>query len=166
MPTPAEFKAEAVLDTFFGNNPRQYPIDPVIIARELGINVWRGQYENAISGALVKASPNHGVDMFINEGHAPVRQRFTAAHELGHYFRVQEEPARARGPYHFERAHLAACGTDEDEIFANGFAAALLAPASEVRRLSEIGFTPQQMAARFQISLDSMNIRINNVLGS
>lgn len=165
MTTKAEIDAEKVLDVFFDGEPRTFPIDPVVIAREIGINVWRGTYDNSISGALVKASPNHGAAMFINDGHAPVRQRFTAAHELGHYFMVQEDPVRANGPYHFERAHLASCGIDSEEIYANSFAAALLAPADEVRRLHAIGFSPQAMAARFQISLDSMTYRLKDVLG-
>lgn len=165
MSMQAEEQAKSVLDTFFDGNPRTFPVDPVVVARSLGINVWRGTFDNSISGALIKAKPESGVDLFINESHAPVRQRFTTAHELGHYFSVQSDPERAKGPYMFERGPLASCGTDRDEIYANAFAAALLAPADEVKRLAKIGMPAHAMAARFQISLDAMNIRLSNVVG-
>jgi len=61
------------------------PVDPVAIARSLGINVYAAELENSLSGMIVRTHYAGGVDMFLNNQHAPVRQRFTAAHEIGHY---------------------------------------------------------------------------------
>jgi Zn-dependent peptidase ImmA (M78 family) len=128
----------------------------------VGINVYKTELENTLSGMLAKVRPGVDPDIFLNSEHAPVRQRFTCAHELGHYFAMQ---SGSEGPdtYIHRRDAVSACGIDSEEIFANRFAAELLMPAAEVRRLRSLGVDEFEMARRFNVSLDAIRIRLSNV---
>lgn len=114
-----------------------------------------------MAGILSKLGADEGVDMFLNQNHAPVRQRFTAAHELGHYF--QNAFGLQRESYYFERADLARCGTDQDEIYANGFAACLLMPRKEVEAFRAAGYGVMELTNVFHVSTEAMNIRLKNL---
>jgi Zn-dependent peptidase ImmA (M78 family) len=136
------------------------PVDPVAVARLEGINVYSVDLENGLSG-LINKDPGEDPEIFLNANHAPVRQRFTCAHELGHYF----DMVFNNGPdeYYFERAHLAQCGTDRQERFANGFAAGLLMPEQEVREFVRMGVKTPEMALRFHVSVLAMENRLKNL---
>ena len=54
-------------------------------------------------------------------------------------------------------------GTNPEEIFANQFAAHLLMPEREVRRLQDKGYTPTQMAFHFAVSQDAMAFHLKNL---
>lgn len=89
------------------------------------------------------------------------RRRFTLAHEIGHY--VQKYQKYALGDEGGEidyRDERSSKGTEPDERWANGFAAALLMPASAVRQFWAQGMTPEQLAEAFNVSQRSMDLRI------
>ena len=133
------------------------PVDPVRIARGLGIEVLDARLRDNVSGALMK-EPDQPPSIVLNWDDHRNRKRFTAAHELGHYVRRSEqvdayEYVDLRGP-------LASRGDDPDEIFANAFAAALLMPEKHVRRLAGDGLNEIQMALRFDVSREAMRHRL------
>ena len=138
------------------------PVDPIYIAQGLGIQVYTAVLDDGVSGMLVKRP---GVDpaIYLNRLDSPNRQRFTCAHELGHYVKRAStdddtwEYVDTRGPN-------ASTGKDPDEIYANGFAAALLMPREAVARMVKNGLTAAEMAYRLGVSLEAMNIRLG-VLG-
>lgn len=139
----------------------KFPVDPVQIARQFGIDVRQAHLSENVSGALVK---KFGQDptLLLNARDHPNRQRFTAAHELGHFV------GREEAPDEYEYVDLrdtvfSPAGTDPVEIFANQFAANLLMPEAEVRRLKEEGYTPTQMALYFGVSQDAMGYRLKNL---
>jgi Zn-dependent peptidase ImmA (M78 family) len=162
--TNAEHVARRVLESFWDSSSgaERFPVDPVRIARSAGLNVYKTELDNNLSGMLAKLRPGVEPDIFLNSEHAPVRQRFTCAHELGHYFAIQ---GRGENPdtYIHRRDAVSSCGIDSEEIFANQFAAELLMPAAEVRRLRAVGADEFEMARRFNVSLDAIRIRISNV---
>lgn len=103
------------------------PVDPIIIANDLGIKVYAEDYNpfngDIVSGAIVKYE-NESIEIFVNKHDSYERQRFTIAHELGHYFmHLQNTPK-------FERVDMRRAtgyGTNmPEEVEANNFAAALL----------------------------------------
>lgn len=159
----AAVEAQRALDAYYGVGQRPAPIDPVQIARALGINVYSLELENELSGMIAKLDPQGDVNMFVNNQHAAVRQRFTVAHELGHYFANQQFPDADKRTYIHRRNSLSACGTYGEEIFANQFAAELLMPANEVRSLVDLGFDRTALAARFHVSLDAIGHRLRNL---
>lgn len=131
------------------------------IARRLGIDVRQAQLSQDVSGALVKKM-GQDPTLLLNARDHPNRQRFTAAHELGHF--VSREDA----PDEYEYVDLrdtvfSPSGTDPVEVFANQFAANLLMPETEIRRLTEEGYSPTQMALYFEVSQDAMGYRIKNL---
>ncbi|WFR72927.1 ImmA/IrrE family metallo-endopeptidase [Prescottella defluvii] len=140
-----------------------YPIDPVTIARDLGINVYSAKLDNSLSGMIVKASANDGAEIFLNSEHAPVRQRFTCAHELGHYFHNFTPDGERMETYLHRRDARSACGTHSEEIYANQFAANLLMPSEVVKDLAVIHGNAVSIADSLQVSLDAIGIRLNSL---
>jgi Zn-dependent peptidase ImmA (M78 family) len=101
------------------------PVDR--IARKLGVRVQFAPLDNDLSGM---AHIRDGIVVVgVNSLHAPNRQRFTLAHELGHV--VLHRPI-LEGAVHVDRVLLrdrnSSTGTDQQEIEANAFASELLMP--------------------------------------
>lgn len=162
--TAAEAMARDVLATHWGNPDHLIvPVDPVMIARAIGINVYTAAMEPDVSGYIIKRGAEFAPDIFFNSEHAAVRQRFTTAHELGHYFMRREQGPPASDQYFLRRARLAACGTDAEEIYANQFAAALLMPAESIRALYRVGYNDLEVANECRVSLESLELRKNKL---
>jgi Zn-dependent peptidase ImmA (M78 family) len=154
----AKKDAEGILRTVWGGYP--FPVDPVRIARSLGINVVDGSLSPNIAGAIVK-EPGKDPVILLNENDHPNRKRFTAAHEIGHYMRRSADSADDAFEYVDRRDTLSAMGTDPDERYANAFAANLLMPESEVKRLHKEEVSDFEMALRFGVSREAMGVRLN-----
>ncbi|WP_255785662.1 ImmA/IrrE family metallo-endopeptidase [Mycobacteroides abscessus] len=160
---PAEAAAQAVLNAVrTDDGVLALPIDPVVIARGLGINVYHAPMPASVSGYLIKKLTS-GPDIFLNENHSPVRQRFTCAHELGHYRKMFESDALPPDQYFFKRDNLASCGIDDDEIYANQFAAELLMPRDAVTDLMAQGLERFEVARRLHVSPDALGHRLTNL---
>jgi Zn-dependent peptidase ImmA (M78 family) len=140
--------------------PGLLPVDPVRIARTAGLTVEDVELDNQTMGALIK-TPGQDPAIMINAKDGENRRRFTCAHELGHYVKRSEETDEYTTVD--LRSGLSAEGTDEDEIYANEFAASLLMPEHEVRTLLEKGMADWQMAIRFAVSREAMQFRLKNL---
>lgn len=138
------------------------PVDPIYIAQGLGLKVYTAILDEGISGMLVKR-PGLDPAVYLNKRDSQNRRRFTCAHELGHYVQRASTDDDA-WEYIDRRGPSAARGTDADEIYANGFAAALLMPREAVEQLHREGFSAAEMAYRLGVSVEAMNIRLG-VLG-
>jgi IrrE N-terminal-like domain len=152
------YEAERLRASAWGN---AFPVDPVLIALRLGVDVRQAPLSPNVSGALVKKLGQDPAILLNAHDHAN-RQRFTCAHELGHFV------SRADAPDEYEYVDLrdtvfASSGVDQDEIFANQFAANLLMPKREVIRLKNEGYTSTQMALYFGVSQDAMHFRLKNL---
>jgi len=102
------------------------------------------------------------VVLWVNGTHAPVRQRFTLAHELGHV-RCRHDGAMPVETF----VTLGGRTTDSREVQANAFAAELLAPATAVTAIVD-GADPGlddvvQIAATFGISTIAALYRLNSL---
>lgn len=157
----AERQAESLRETLWGN---KFPVDPVAIARNLGVDVVEVELDDEIAGAILK-EPGQDPTIFLNGKDSPNRQRFTAAHELGHYV------MHSNAPDEFDYIDNRSAFEDESdenmaEIFADHFATALLMPEAEVKRLLKDHFTATQVAAYFGVSQDAAYFRLNAVAPS
>lgn len=107
-------------------------VDPMAIAASKGIEV-QAKPENVegVSGMLVKAGDIFGIIYATN---IPSRgfQRFSVAHELGHYFISGHPDALLSEGVHVSRAGFVVADPYEQE--ADYFAAALLMPRAAFRR--------------------------------
>jgi Zn-dependent peptidase ImmA (M78 family) len=136
------------------------PVDPVSIARALGLQVLEAQLDQNTLGALVK-EPGKEPTILLNQNDGQNRKRFTCAHELGHYVRRSEESEEYATID--LRNQSSASGEDHGEIYANEFAACLLMPEEEVKALLELGMDDLEMALRFKVSRQAMQFRLKNL---
>lgn len=165
MPTlqeGAKTAAEAMLVTAW-HGDQHLPVDPIRIARRLGIDVHATILDPTVSGAIVK-EPGRDPSILLSESDSPNRQRFTCAHEIGHFVRRSGATNEATEFEYVDlRAVLAAEGTNDEEIFANAFAANLLMPERRVREFHDRGLSAVQMSLEFDVSVDAVTFRLKNL---
>lgn len=136
------------------------PVDPIKIARAAGVRVFArggpGDPEFSYSG-LYTPSTGAGHTIQFNESEPVVRQRFTVAHELGHF-------ALGHGPSPRDAGDFASSG-DPRERAANKFAAELLMPAQAVREIFLSGAygSAEALAMKFGVSKVAMGFRLQNL---
>ena len=142
---------------------RGFPVDPVWIANELGIRVLEGSLPSKISGALVKKL-NEDPVILLNKMDSKNRKRFTCAHEIGHYIARQNNNDDS---YEFidMRSPRSSEGIDQEEVFANGFAANLLMPRDELLECKKKNTQAFAAAYYFGVSQEAYNNRLANVRG-
>ncbi len=145
-------------------NIREPPIDVERIACSLGFEVVRYDFENdAISGVLVIEDEIRAIG--VNRTHHLHRQRFTIAHELGHFVIGHED---------FEQKDLADEGKfylddtfarhDPKEQEANEFAAELLMPEHLLRQDALAGIVDsRELARRYQVSEQALWIQLSDL---
>ncbi|WP_082707050.1 ImmA/IrrE family metallo-endopeptidase [Pseudomonas sp. EpS/L25] len=139
------------------------PVNPRAIAEAMGIEVealtpfnqetWRpnesGHYSYREGNPLIT----------YNSLDAPVRQRFTIAHEIGHHVHGDLDAPRDTSEQFSSKAR------DPKEVAANRFAAALLMPAALVKHLVlEKRITDLSSLARtFGVSTAAMEFRLKAI---
>lgn len=102
------------------------PLDLSALCHVLGIGIRYLPLENNISGKLYYDDNRWVIN--VNSLHHPRRQRFTIAHELGHYFLHRNSMERYEdNTFHRGRNY------SQIELEADNFAGALLMPAGEFR---------------------------------
>lgn len=145
---------------------RTAPVDVDAIARRLGLHVVRTPLGGGISGLLVTRK---GSSMIcVEESHHENRQRFTMAHEIGHF--VLGHRFADDEQVHVDRVMMRSSksseGTDLLEIEANQFAATLLMPEKLIaKELAKLGSADMEevvsaLARRFKVSSEAMAIRL------
>jgi hypothetical protein len=135
------------------------PVDVLGIAHDLGIKVWKSDYDNNISGVL-RPSENlggtSGYAILVNKSHPKNRQRFTVAHEIGHFalHRFDHD-----GEIKDDEFYRALPGPLERE--ANEFAADLLMPWGLVADLQKAGTREfEELAKKLEVSKQALAIRL------
>jgi Zn-dependent peptidase ImmA (M78 family) len=168
--SPGERRANKVVAAY---EIKAVPIPVEYIAEQEGAEVRHRRFDSDISGLLLR-NDDGSVIIGVHASQARSRQRFTVAHELGHYLMHQ---GRAVIVEHLHRAArvnwrdgTSALASDKEEIEANQFAAALLMPRSllEAHFESEVGRYDEErlvhlLARRFEVSPQAMRFRLVNL---
>lgn len=135
------------------------------IARSLDIRISRAPSTD-FSGLLIRKD-GHAL-IGVNSNEAPVRQRFSIAHELGHFILHPQKDAFVDLDYRKERADGTA--RPPRERHADMFAAALLMPRKHLikdfRHLAKDGFTEEvteTLAKQYAVSEEAMRYRLINL---
>ena len=146
------------------------PIQIEEIATKLGLEIVRQPMEDSVSGMLI--IKQEGGTIGVNENHHPNRQRFSIAHELGHYIlhRNDMNVFLDTSPIFF-RDESSADGSKVREIEANHFAAEILMPREVLVPYirQEIGFDPsndlalKRLAGYFGVSTQALLIRLTRL---
>ena len=140
-----------------------YPVDVDRLAASLGISVVYVAMPEEVSGALVRKGDLYVIT--INKRHPRTRQRFTLAHELGHY--IHHRPIIGDGvndskTYRTTNSdkHYNPRILPEHETEANQFAASLLMPMDIVDRLRTRRLSVEEIAKKLQVSHHAAAIRM------
>ena len=151
------------------------PIEALIRAQ--GIQIIKRRLNDEMSG-FVYVNPNEKAAVIgLNISHTKTRQRFTLAHEFGHFFLHKN----AGGVIHVDdrdffirfRDPHSADGSDREEREANTFAAEILMPrkflendietvGDEISLSSEETFIGE-LAARYGVSRQALSFRLINL---
>jgi Zn-dependent peptidase ImmA (M78 family) len=152
------------------------PIDVERVANGLGLIVRYEQFAEDLSGVLVKEAGR--VLIGVNSSHSVTRQRFTIAHECGHYALEHKGELFVDKSFRNQSVRLhrdgkSSLGINVDEIAANRFAAELLMPettvAAEVKKQLQAKAKlsadelVSQLANRFKVSSQAMEYRLTNL---
>lgn len=144
---------------------RKIPIAVEDIASHFKLRIGRASSDH-FSGMLLRKDGTALIG--VNSNEAAVRQRFTIAHELGHFFLHPNNEAFVD----YRMSGVPRTGKERD---ADTFAAALLMPASELAKdfskaVGDILVDEDQMksvvtflAKRYEVSDDAMRIRLMNL---
>lgn len=139
----------------------QVPVKLGGLATSLGLIVRTGTLRPGISGEIKPSedAPS-GFLIRINRHEKKERQRFTLAHEIGHYVLHRDLIRSGITDDIMYRSSL----SDRYESEANKFAAELLMPQSLIRNRisgkSVDDFLAEELAREFEVSVPAMKIRL------
>jgi Zn-dependent peptidase ImmA (M78 family) len=150
------------------SNAYRVPVPLATIAKHLGIFVKYEPYEGELSG-MIATQGGHTV-IGINSSQSKNRQRFTLAHEIGHYVLHNYNMHVDRSFVIRNRDSKSSMAIDPDEIEANRFAAELLMPKDLLESdldefdvdIEDAG-TIRHMAERYGVSEQAMTLRLVNL---
>lgn len=142
------------------------------IAHELGIEIKLDKVDDDLSGFIVRDRLGKKAIIGANKSHHPHRQRFTIAHELGHFLLHEGYTVHLDENLGALRVNLrnseSARGEDTDEKEANLFAAELLMPAAFLRAdlhekdldlLADNAFI-ERLAKKYKVSSQALTFRL------
>ena len=161
--------SKAAAEEMLGNHwTGGFPVDPFEIARKLGIQVIWSSLNQADERGGIILHPEKTPVIFINEldKGTPI-ERFTIAHELGHYYLNQGVCAfsfvNRQYPESFPHPDQ---DMEPHEVYANSFGANLLMPVKDVRLQYGESQDINTLAAYFGVPESCMNNRIIALLGT
>jgi Zn-dependent peptidase ImmA (M78 family) len=147
------------------------PVPVEHIAVSHGIQVVRSAAEWSESGFLLRDGGR--ILIGINSRNSPKRQRFTIAHELGHWLLHEGQPLIVDQSIMINKRNgVSSQATDAQEIEANRFAAELLMPqrfiTDAVKRVIASRISSREelvtsLARDFDVSNDAMGWRLINL---
>lgn len=144
------------------------PVDVDAVAAWKGAVVRKAPLEQELSGLLHRRGEQMVIG--INTRHVPRRQRFTLAHEIGHWLLGHGDTVVDKNPGVLRRDTVSSSAVDSDEIEANAFAAELLMPEEWIR--SDAGQTVlgpmdedlvNELADKYDVSTQAMTFRLVNL---
>ncbi|MDO5769293.1 MAG: ImmA/IrrE family metallo-endopeptidase [Psychrobacter sp.] len=153
--------ARSILENYWD---KTLPVNLTDIAEKLGVQVVYDSFSQGIFGSGDDISGTFkyvdGVPTCtVNINHHRNRQRFTLAHELGHFVLEHGEKSDNSQTLYRQNNH-----TDPVEIEANNFAAELLMPKTAISILiREESFGISELAEWFEVSEQAMYFRLKNL---
>jgi Zn-dependent peptidase ImmA (M78 family) len=145
------------------------PVEQIAVA--LGIVVVREPFKGDISGMLYREGGR--ILIGVNSSQAQVRQRFTIAHEIGHFRLHPGHDVHIDRDIKVDfRDEVSSLAIHREEIEANAFAAELLMPRRFLQRevldtvargkVTERSLI-DDLASRFDVSRQAMEFRLVNL---
>lgn len=154
------------------------PVDVRKVAKHLGLQVHEQTFEDVISGVLlIRGDERH---IMVNQSHHPNRQRFSIAHEIGHFVLHHKDGDRLFIDKHLSVYHRVGSATSSayqqagssttpaEERQANQFASALLMPRELLLYATKDHdlwdeFDITRLALEFGVSEQALTIRLRQL---
>ncbi len=172
--TYSRVEIRKIVEKILANNEISKPsVNVEKIAESNNIQINFAELEDDLSGFLIVKN-NRGT-IAVNSTHHINRQRFTIAHELGHYFLHANDDKNENvfiDKKVFHRGQSASEGTIRMEIEANRFAAELLMPRFMMKEaVAEVGddidlsddLTILSLANKFNVSEQALTYRLTDL---
>lgn len=141
------------------NDLYKIPADILVIAKNNDINVYKIDLDERILGAIRYRKEQDKFQILLNKKEELVRQRFTLAHELGHFFMHQE--VLKSDEIHVDIMYRI---TEENEQDVEYFAGALLMNKLLLEKSYETVKDIKELAKLFEVSESDMTLRLS-ILG-
>lgn len=151
----ARHNAALILKNFTDGS---HPVNLEAIADRLGIDVAYRDLKPGMSGFIFKDA-GEKASIYIDRNDVPGRQRFTLAHELGHYV---ERMVGAKDDS-FSFTDTRSTKYDLHEFYADEFAGALLMPEEKLRELQRAGYGLSAIADSFGVTTPAVAKRIERL---
>ncbi|WP_430933274.1 ImmA/IrrE family metallo-endopeptidase [Saccharicrinis sp. 156] len=160
-----EQKAKEILSQL---NIKKAPVPIEKIAKKIGLSIDKGIFGDTISGFLLTKENKNIIAVKSTE--SEVRQRFTIAHELGHYLFHSNKVDDIFISNVLFRNESSSTGEIRMEREANSFAAAILMPVDfikeEIDKLDNrltVEDAIKQLSKKFHVSEVAMTYRLTNL---
>ena len=155
---------ELTSDILMNNDMYKIPVDVFCIAKNNDISIYEGDLNKDISGAIRYDKNTKKFEILINKNDLRVRQRFTIAHELGHFFLhkdiLQSDELHIDTMYRMPKDDA----EREREKEVDYFAGALLMNRILVEKFHKENMKIREMSELFKVSVSAMTVRLD-VLG-
>jgi len=148
------------------------PVDVEKLARSLGADVQYEPADENLSGFILRNRKTRRAVIGVNSTHHPNRQRFTIAHEVGHFLLHDQDDIHVDGNdcglLVRRRNEESSKGEDDFEKEANLFAAELLMPATlleqDLVELEDANLMDEEvlgpLADKYQVSTQALTFRL------
>lgn len=130
------------------------------IVKKYGIKLEPWCCMNEISGALIVTKKY--VAIGYNSNHPKTRQRFTIAHEIGHYL-LGHESGICNTLQNEQVFQDNIWQSKNKDYLADIFAAELLMPVDKINEFIDYGISKKIMAKAFGVSMDAITLRLKHL---
>ena len=142
-------------------NITESPVDVHKIAELLGFSIIESDFPDNYSGEVFIEGKVKSIG--VNKNQTKSRQRFTIAHELGHYLNAHEN-FENEGEMLDELEFNFNNPLHRQEKEANSFASELLMPKEFlIKDLNEVGLDIDKLTEKYQVSEQAMWIRLTTL---
>ncbi|MBI4432349.1 MAG: ImmA/IrrE family metallo-endopeptidase [Candidatus Omnitrophica bacterium] len=139
------------------------------IAEQLNLQIIYEPFEGTLSGCVIREDGKARIG--VNSNDHENRQRFTIAHEIGHFLLHEGEEVFVDHGFRINRRDVNSSLVQEpEEIEANDFAAELLMPVKFIKRDIEEkqidlenDKTVQALAKKYKVSVRAFSYRLANL---
>lgn len=130
--------------------------DLIAVVQRLGGQIFVHPWRNPDEDGSIEVRGPGNFTVYLSPFTGQLRDRFTIAHELGHYF--------LHSLVGKKRIRIAREGSNPAEWEANCFAAGFLMPKEEfITKAKEVGWDVQKLAAHFVVSSQVAALRVKNL---
>lgn len=151
-----EYLEELTSSILLDNDMYKIPADIIKIAKANDIDVYEGDLDKKISGAIKYDKNTKKFAILLNKNDARTRQRFTLAHELGHFFLHKE--ILMSDEIHVDIMYRM---PNEKEKEVDYFAGALLINKTLLEKMYQNNKSITELAELFDVSVSAMTVRLD-----